>query len=105
MFGTTRRVGRRYRMRRRGAAYKYGDSASRVGRGPEAPEARGARNRRGVPRREAPHKSPRRQFWNSLLVQWLGQTRCQLFVLFRRRRLDSGVGLSKKSTLQILSSH
>ena len=32
----------------------------RVGRGPEAPEARGARNRRGVPWREAPHKSPRR---------------------------------------------
>ena len=48
--------------------------AARVGRGPEAPEARGARNRRGVPRREAPHKSPRRQIWNSLLVQWLEQS-------------------------------
>ena len=47
---------------------------TRVGRGPEAPEARGARNRRGVPRREAPHKSPRRQIWNSLLVQWLEQS-------------------------------
>ena len=42
---------------------------SRVGRGPEAPAARGARNRLGVPRREARHKSPRRQNWNLLLVQ------------------------------------
>ena len=33
----------------------------RVGRGAEAPEARGARNRRGAPRREAPLKSPRRR--------------------------------------------
>ena len=33
----------------------------RVGRGAEAPEARGARNRRGAPRREARLKLPRRQ--------------------------------------------
>ena len=35
-------------------------AAGRVGRGPEAPEARGARNHRGVPRREALDKLPRR---------------------------------------------
>ena len=38
---------------------QVGAAAARVGRGAEAPEARGARNRRGAPRREAPLKSPR----------------------------------------------
>ena len=37
-------------------------TTTRVGRGAEAPEARGARNRRGAPRREARVKSPRRQY-------------------------------------------
>ena len=40
----------------------------RVGRGPKAPEAQGARNCRGVQRRKAPDKLPRCQIWNSLLV-------------------------------------
>ena len=56
---------------RRPAAARGVEVLGRVGRGAEAPEARGARNRRGAPRREARFKSPRRQLQNSLLVQWL----------------------------------